>query len=187
MKIAKIDTHLVRLPYTTGGSGNIGNMDWTTLDYVLVRIETEGGLVGWGDAFAYGGAARATRAVVDHMLAPSLIGKDAAAIGQLSYYLQQGNHLLGRYGITMFAISGIDIALWDLAGKAAGQPVSTLLGGARRSESPPMPRCSTTPTRIRWPNIASARWAKGTAPSSCMKPPRPRSAPPASPWATACP
>ncbi len=136
MKIAKIDTHLVRLPYTTGGSGNIGTMDWTTLDYVLVRIETEGGLVGWGDAFAYGGAARATKAAVDHMLAPKLIGQDASAIGQLSYMLQQGHHLLGRYGITMFAISGIDIALWDLAGKAAGVPVSTLLGGARRGEIP---------------------------------------------------
>ena len=55
MKIAKVDTHLIRLPYTTGGGGNIGNMDWSTLDYVLVRIETADGLVGWGDAFAPGG------------------------------------------------------------------------------------------------------------------------------------
>ena len=136
MKIAEIDTHLVKLPYTTGGTGNIGRMDWTTLDYVLIRIETEGGLVGWGDAFAYGGAALSVKAAVDHMLAPKLIGQDASAIGQLSYMLQQGHHLLGRYGITMFAISGIDIALWDLAGKAAGVPVSTLLGGVRRGEIP---------------------------------------------------
>ena len=134
MNIAKIETHLVRLPYTTGGSGNIGTMDWSTLDYVLISIETEGGLVGWGDAFAYGGAARAVKAVVDHILAPKLIGRDASAVGQLSYMLQQGHHLLGRYGITMFAISGIDIALWDLAGKAAGVPISTLLGGARRAD-----------------------------------------------------
>ncbi|SVC59327.1 uncharacterized protein METZ01_LOCUS312181, partial [marine metagenome] len=75
MKIAKVDTHLVRLPYTTGGDGNIGNMDWSTLDYVLVRIEAEGGLVGWGDAFAYGGSARSVKAVVDYMLAPQLVGK----------------------------------------------------------------------------------------------------------------
>ena len=136
MKIAKVDTHLVRLPYTTGGDGNIGNMDWSTLDYVLVRIEVENGLVGWGDAFAYGGAARSVKAVVDYMLAPQLIGKDASAIEQLSYYLQQGNHLVGRYGITMFGISGIDIALWDLMGKATDQPISTLLGGSRRNEVP---------------------------------------------------
>ncbi|MBC8239618.1 MAG: mandelate racemase/muconate lactonizing enzyme family protein [Alphaproteobacteria bacterium] len=136
MKIGKIETFLVKLPYTTGGDGNIGNMDWSTLDYVLIRIETEQGLVGWGDAFAYGASAQSVKAVVDNMLAPSLIGKDAAAVGQLSYLLQQGNHLLGRYGITMFAISGIDIALWDLAGKAAGVPLSTLLGGARRGEIP---------------------------------------------------
>ena len=136
MKIAKVDTHLIRLPYTTGGDGNIGNMDWSTLDYVLVRIETEDGLVGWGDAFAYGGTARAVKALVDHVLTPQILGKDATAIGQLSYYLQQGNHLVGRYGITMFGISGIDIALWDLAGKATGQPISTLLGGSRRKQIP---------------------------------------------------
>ena len=136
MKIGKVETFLVKLPYTTGGDGKIGNMDWSTLDYVLIRIETEQGLVGWGDAFAYGASAQSVKAVVDNMLAPSLIGKDAAAVGQLSYLLQQGNHLLGRYGITMFAISGIDIALWDLAGKAAGVPLSTLLGGARRGEIP---------------------------------------------------
>ena len=79
MKIAEIDTHLVKLPYTTGGTGNIGRMDWTTLDYVLIRIETEGGLVGWGAAFAYGGAALSVKAAVDHMLAPKLIGQDASA------------------------------------------------------------------------------------------------------------
>ena len=62
---------------------------------------------GNGDAFGYGGIARAVKALVDDRIAPSLIGKDASAIGQLSYFLQQGNHLLGRYGITMFAISGI--------------------------------------------------------------------------------
>ena len=133
MKIGKVDTFIVKLPYSTGGRGNIGNMDWSTLDYVLIRIETEDGMVGWGDAFGYGGIARAVKAMVDHRIAPSLIGKDASAIAQLSHFLQQGNHLLGRYGVTMFAISGIDIALWDLAGKAASVPISTLLGGARRA------------------------------------------------------
>ena len=136
MKIGKVDTFIVKLPYSTGGRGNIGNMDWSTLDYVLIRIETEDGMVGWGDAFGYGGIARAVKAMVDHRIAPSLIGKDASAIAQLSHFLQQGNHLLGRYGVTMFAISGIDIALWDLAGKAASVPISTLLGGARRAEIP---------------------------------------------------
>ena len=120
MKIAKADTHLVRLPYTTGGDGNIGNMDWSTLDYVLVRIEVESGLVGWGDAFAYGGAARSVKAVVDYMLAPQLIGKDASAIGQLSYYLQQGNHLVGPNG------QGNRPADFDLVRRIAAQRNSCL-------------------------------------------------------------
>ncbi|MDP7548093.1 MAG: mandelate racemase/muconate lactonizing enzyme family protein [Alphaproteobacteria bacterium] len=136
MKIGKVESFLVKLPYSTGGSSNWADMDWTTLDYLMIRIETESGLIGWGDAFAYGGTARSVKAAVDHMIGPSLIGKDAGQIGVISHDLQQGNHLLGRYGITMFAISGVDIALWDIAGKAAGVPLSRLLGGARRETIP---------------------------------------------------
>ncbi|MDP6341986.1 MAG: mandelate racemase/muconate lactonizing enzyme family protein [Alphaproteobacteria bacterium] len=135
MKIAKVDSHLVQLPYSAGGSGKWGEMDWTTLDYVLIRIETESGLVGWGDGFGYG-AARATKAAVDHMIGPGLIGRDAGDINGISRALQQENHLWGRYGVTLFAISGVDIALWDIAGKAAGLPLHRLLGGARRDRIP---------------------------------------------------
>ena len=127
MRIAAVDSILVSIPYTTGPTR--GWPDWTHLNTVLVRIETEEGLVGWGDAFGYH-AARATKAAVDHIVAPLLIGRDATDIARLSYELQQRTHLLGRYGITTFAISGVDIALWDLAGKAAGRPLAHLLGGS---------------------------------------------------------
>jgi len=135
MKIANIETHLVRLPYTTGGSSNWGDMDWSTLDYVMVRIDTDTGISGWGDGFGYGAAA-ATKAAIDHMIAPSLIGRDATDIRGISRQLQVQNHIWGRYGVTMFAISGIDIALWDIAGKAANLPLHRLLGGARRMQIP---------------------------------------------------
>ncbi len=135
MKIGKVESFLVQLPYTTGGANKWGDMHWTTLDYVMIRIETESGLVGWGDGFGYG-SARATKAAVDYMIGPSLIGRDAANIAGISRDLQQENHIWGRYGVTMFAISGVDIALWDIAGKAAGLPLSRLLGGARRQEIP---------------------------------------------------
>ncbi|MEQ9639430.1 MAG: mandelate racemase/muconate lactonizing enzyme family protein [Alphaproteobacteria bacterium] len=127
MRIASVETILVSIPYETGPTR--GWPDWTHLNTVLVRIETDDGLVGWGDAFGYH-AARATKAAVDHIIAPLLIGRDATDIARLSYELQQKTHLLGRYGITTFAISGVDIALWDLAGKAAGQPLARLLGGS---------------------------------------------------------
>jgi D-galactarolactone cycloisomerase len=135
MKIGKVESFLVQLPYTTGGANKWGDMHWTTLDYVMIRIETESGLVGWGDGFGYG-SARATKAAVDYMIGPSLIGRDASNIAGISRDLQQENHIWGRYGVTMFAISGVDIALWDIAGKAAGLPLSRLLGGARRTEIP---------------------------------------------------
>jgi L-alanine-DL-glutamate epimerase-like enolase superfamily enzyme len=61
-----------------------------------------------------------------------VIGRDARDIARLSRDLQQSLHLFGRYGITIFALSGLDIALWDLAGKAAGMPIHRLLGGLAR-------------------------------------------------------
>lgn len=136
MKITTVDTHLVRIPFKTGApTSDLGGRAWATLDHVFVRIGTDAGLEGWGDGFGYGAAA-ATKAAIDHMLAPALIGQDASNIAGLSKSLQQNNHLWGRYGVTMFAISGIDIALWDLAGKAAGKPLYQLLGGKQRDSIP---------------------------------------------------
>jgi L-alanine-DL-glutamate epimerase-like enolase superfamily enzyme len=136
MKIENVETYWVRLPYTTGGQKKLlGGMEWSTLDYVLVRIDTDAGISGWGDGFGYGAAA-ATKAVIDHIIAPTLIGRDARDIRGLMRDLQVQNHIWGRYGITMFALSGIDIALWDIAGKAAGLPLHQLLGGARRGTIP---------------------------------------------------
>jgi L-alanine-DL-glutamate epimerase-like enolase superfamily enzyme len=136
MQIAHIETYLVRLPFKTGAPARpLGGRSWATLDHVFVKIETADGLVGWGDAFGYG-AAVATKAALDHMIAPALIGRDARQIASLSRELQRHNHLWGRYGVTMFAISGIDIALWDLAAKAANVPLVRLLGGAVRTEIP---------------------------------------------------
>lgn len=134
MKIANMETFLVRLPFKTGApTRELGGRSWPTLDHVFVKIETDDGLVGWGDAFGYG-AAVATKAALDHMIKPSLIGCDARRIADISRQLQRDNHLWGRYGVTMFAISGVDIALWDLAAKAANLPLIQLLGGAVRTE-----------------------------------------------------
>jgi D-galactarolactone cycloisomerase len=134
--IENIETFLVRIPFDTGSTNrDLGGKGWSTLDYVFIRIDTDAGISGWGDAFGYGAAA-ATKAAVDHMIAPALIGADAGNINAIHDRLQRDNHLFGRYGVTMFAISGIDIALWDLAGKAAGLPLHRLLGGQVRDSLP---------------------------------------------------
>ena len=136
MKIARIDTQSVKVPYTFGGDHKgEGLRTWTTNNILLVRVETDNGIVGWGEAFCYA-CTDAVRAAVHNMIAPIAIGQDARDIAKLSYDLQQKLHLFGRYGITIFALSGLDIALWDIAGKAAGLPLHRLLGGAGRDELP---------------------------------------------------
>ncbi len=96
---------------------------------VLVRVTTDDGLVGWGECFAYG-APLAVASVVDEALAPLLIGEDPARIEALTDAMHHALMIWGRRGLAMFAVSGVELALWDLAGKARGVPVYTLLGGA---------------------------------------------------------
>jgi L-alanine-DL-glutamate epimerase-like enolase superfamily enzyme len=95
---------------------------------ILVRVATDGGLVGWGECFAYG-APLAVCSVVDEALAPMLVGQDPGEIERLTQAMQRALMIWGRRGLAMFAVSGVELALWDLAGKARGVPVYELLGG----------------------------------------------------------
>src|SRR6267142_5271112 len=95
---------------------------------ILVRITTDDGLVGWGECFAYG-ATLAVCNVVDDALAPLLVGQDPTQIDSLLDRMHRTLMIWGRRGLAMMAVSGIEIALWDLAGKARGVPVYELLGG----------------------------------------------------------
>lgn len=136
MKIADIRTHTLDIPFHFGGpEGGWGPSAWKQLTTLLVRVETDCGLVGWGEAFGYS-CADSVRYAIEQLVAPAAIGYDARDIAGLSRHLQQSLHLFGRYGITMFAISGIDIALWDIAAKAAGKPLHQLLGGATHATIP---------------------------------------------------
>jgi L-alanine-DL-glutamate epimerase-like enolase superfamily enzyme len=135
MKIARVEAVQLSIPFTYGGTRRLAGAYWRALDFCLVRVETDTGAVGWGEAFSYS-CRRAVAAAVNDMVAPLAVGHDAADIAGLHVKLQRDLHLFGRYGITVFAISGLDIALWDLAGKAAGKPLHGLLGGAKRTSVP---------------------------------------------------
>ncbi|MDI3307241.1 MAG: mandelate racemase/muconate lactonizing enzyme family protein [Acetobacteraceae bacterium] len=78
----------------------------------------------------------ATKAALDSIVAPLVLGLDARAIETLTRELMHATHLLGRNGPHLYAISGIEIALWDLLGKRAGMPVWALLGGRERMGLP---------------------------------------------------
>jgi L-alanine-DL-glutamate epimerase-like enolase superfamily enzyme len=95
---------------------------------VLVRLATDEGLVGWGECFAYG-ATLAVCNVVDDALAPLVVGQDPGQIEVLIDRLHRALMIWGRRGLAMMAVSGVELALWDLLGKARQVPVYQLLGG----------------------------------------------------------
>lgn len=135
-KIRSIEAIPIGLPYTHDGPPTgFGGTHWATLRYVLVKVVTEDGLTGWGEGFGYN-VQSATVDVVRNTIAPLVVGKDASDITGLIGWLAHTMHLFGRGGPTQYARSGLDIALWDLAGKRAGMPVSQLLGGMSRKEIP---------------------------------------------------
>jgi L-alanine-DL-glutamate epimerase-like enolase superfamily enzyme len=103
------------------------------LEVLLLRVETSDGIVGWGEAFSYACQAP-VQAAIEHMVAPLAINKDSRKITALLHEIQRLLHIYGRYGILNFALSALDIALWDIAAKRAGRPLAELLGGAAVTE-----------------------------------------------------
>jgi L-alanine-DL-glutamate epimerase-like enolase superfamily enzyme len=139
MLITNVRAHQIRIPYDAGvASFRQGASSIAALEIVLVEVSTDAGLTGWGDAFGYV-CPRTTVTAINEMVAPQARGlevPDADGIPAFMDRIQRNLHLFGRYGITMFAISGLDIALWDLAGKAKGVPLHRLIGTAKRSRIP---------------------------------------------------
>jgi L-alanine-DL-glutamate epimerase-like enolase superfamily enzyme len=101
--------------------------------WLIVEIESDAGLIGIGNAAL---APLVTKQVIDQYLAPLLIGAEAWDIEFLWQHMYRNTMAFGRKGIGMTAISAVDIALWDLLGKAAKQPVFRLLGGRTKQRIP---------------------------------------------------
>jgi L-alanine-DL-glutamate epimerase-like enolase superfamily enzyme len=101
--------------------------------WVLVEIFTDNGLVGIGNAAL---APQVTKQVIDLYLKPLLIGADPWDVEFLWQHMYRRTMAFGRKGIGMTAISAVDIALWDLLGKSAKQPVYRLLGGRTKPRIP---------------------------------------------------
>ena len=134
MKISAVDTMLLSIPYrATGGLHRIAGQASPGLNMLLVRVQTDEGIVGWGEAFGHA-VAHGTKTVIDTIIGPLLIGRDPRDISGVMTDLQRKLHLFGRSGPVIYALSGIDIALWDIAGKIAGLPIYRLLGGSRVEE-----------------------------------------------------
>ena len=101
--------------------------------WTVVEIETDEGIIGIGNVAL---APRIAKAIIDQYLAPLVIGHDPFDYEYLWQRMYRSTHAWGRKGIGMAAISAIDIALWDLMGKATGKSVAALLGGSSTESIP---------------------------------------------------
>ena len=139
MQISDVRAHHIRIPYDAGvASFKQGASAIAAVDIVLVEVSTDIGLTGWGDAWGYV-CPRSTATAIDEMIAPQARGleaPDGPGIPAFMERIQRNLHLFGRYGITIFAVSGLDIALWDLAAKARDEPLHRLIGAQTRARIP---------------------------------------------------
>ena len=134
MIVTAVESSVVALPFDMAGPHpRFAGRPWTHLEILVVKVETDEGLVGWGEAFGHA-AIPATRAALDGIVAPLVVGRDPGDINAITRDVLHATHLLGRNGPFVFAFAGIEIALWDLLGKRTSQPLYRLLGGARREE-----------------------------------------------------
>jgi D-galactarolactone cycloisomerase len=137
MKITKVETIVINMPMLIEGSvvPQQGGKARTSMDTLLVRVETDAGVTGWGEGFGHR-IFTATKAALDTFIGPMCVGRDPTAISALVDELQRGLTGVGRNGPAMYALSAIDIALWDIAGKLAQLPLYRLLGGSPREKLP---------------------------------------------------
>jgi L-alanine-DL-glutamate epimerase-like enolase superfamily enzyme len=159
MRIKSVQAWWVQIPIAEARQhvSDFGRL--RTFDAAILRMETDDGIVGWGEGKNAAGSAGDYAALVhllNHEFGPRLIGRDASQITAIWEDLYNGSRArasaerghplpeLARRGLTIAAISAIDIALWDIRGKALDQPVWALLGGR---------------TAERLPAYASGGWA----------------------------
>ena len=134
MKITRIQSHILQydLPEELGYSQQY----YARRTAHLVEVSTDEGVTGWGECFGPGPIAIANKGIVEGVIAPMVLGMDPLArdvIWHKVYNLMRDH---GQKGMPMQSLSGVDIALWDIAGKVMGQPIHALLGGAHRTTVP---------------------------------------------------
>lgn len=110
--------------------------EMTHFEVVMVRLETDEGIDGLGYTYTIGQGGAAIRSLIDQALKPILLNANARRIEQLWDQMWWRLHYIGRGGLVSFAISAVDIALWDLIGRKENVPLWQLLGGHSNSVKP---------------------------------------------------
>lgn len=131
--IAEVSAFAISVPLPDHARVTLGVGRTVKRDAVIVRVRTRDGLVGWGEAH-HGRAPAAIAAMVNDVLSEQLVGLDGSDTATIGAKCRRWLMLTqGSGAAAALAISGIDMALWDLKGKAAGWPLCRLLGGAPKA------------------------------------------------------
>jgi L-alanine-DL-glutamate epimerase-like enolase superfamily enzyme len=130
MTIERFEIAQYRLPLEAMGDAGHGTIDGE--DLITVELHADG-LVGHGYTYTIGRGGAAVRAVLEHDLAPLLVGREADDIRALWDLMWQRLLFVGRGGLTAFAMAAVDVALWDLRGLREEQPLYALIGAQPRA------------------------------------------------------
>ena len=128
--IKKVTCHVVSAPVERPFTSSRGWL-YKTRGSCIVEIETQDGITGWGECY---GPSAVAKAFIDTQFAPRILGRDAFDVEVIWEDLYNRIKDYGTTGMAISALSGIDIALWDIIGKATGKPIHKLIGGAHRTE-----------------------------------------------------
>src|SRR5918998_4221649 len=129
MTIERMEIAQFRLPLEAMGDAGHGTIDGE--DLITVELHADG-LVGHGYTYTIGRGGWAVRAILEHDLAPLLVGKDATDIQGLWDLMWQRLLFVGRGGVTAFAMAAVDVALWDLRGLREERPLYAVIGAEAR-------------------------------------------------------
>lgn len=129
MKITNIKTYQLKAKYEDKYIFSDAMGTNPARQALLIKIETDTDLYGVGEAWSYGNPTEVQATIINKQLAPMLLNQDPTNIEQLYQKMYWGTIAHGRRGLELGAISGIDIALWDLFGKICNMPIYKLLGG----------------------------------------------------------
>lgn len=130
MRITGIKSHV--LQYELDEPLGYSQQYYTRRTAHLVEVTTDEGITGWGECFGGGPIALANRAIVEQVIRPMVHGRDPFDREAIWHHVYNMLRDHGQKGMPLQALSGVDIALWDIAGKALGQPLYRLLGGRCR-------------------------------------------------------
>lgn len=130
--ISSIETHLFHIPLAEV-LVDAKHGDHHFFELITATVKLEDGTEGTGYTYTGGKGGHAIKAMIEHDLTPFLIGQDGTDVEALYDAMQWHVHYVARGGIASFAISAVDIALWDLRGKRSGQALWKMAGGAARA------------------------------------------------------